>query len=69
MNILPVILIYLFLTAIEAALLHRKKENGKIIVYSIVMLIAFILSINIIKGTNMPSIASITRKIFLPLLK
>lgn len=69
MNILPVILIYLFLTSIEVALLHRKKEKGKIIVYSMVMLIAFILSINIVKGTNMPSIASITRKLFLPLLK
>lgn len=54
---------------IEIAYLLKKKEKKQIIVYVIFMLIALTCSINIRIGTSIPSIASITTKLILPILK
>ncbi len=69
MNILYVILIYLVLTLLEIVLMLRRKEKKQIIAYTIIMTIPLILSINIVVGSNIQSIAAFTRKLLLPLLR
>jgi hypothetical protein len=66
---IPYILIYLFLTLAESLSLRRKKQKKQIVVYTIIMLIPLLLSMNIALGTDIPSIASVTRKLLLPILK
>jgi hypothetical protein len=66
---IPYILIYLFLTLAETLSLRRKKQKKQIVVYTMIMLIPLLLSMNIAIGTNIPSIASVTRKLLLPILK
>jgi hypothetical protein len=66
---IPYILIYLFLTLAETLSLRRKKQKKQIVVYTIIMLIPLLLSMNIAIGTNIPSIDSVIRKLLLPILK
>jgi hypothetical protein len=69
MKTIPYILIYLFLTLAEVFPLLRKKQKKQIIVYIMIMLVSLTLTINIAVGTNIPSIASVTRKLLLPILR
>lgn len=69
MNLLLTIFIYMFIIFIEAIPLYKNKARKKVLVYIIVMLLPLILSINIASGSEMQSIASITTKLFKPILK
>lgn len=64
MNSLPVVLIYLFIAFADIISMLKKKEKRQVIVYIMVMIIPLTLSINIAVGTDIPSIASVTRKLF-----
>lgn len=68
MGSLIYVLLYLSITIIETLLMLRKKEKKQSIVYVIVILIPLTLSISIVKGTNIPSLASVIRNLLLPLI-
>ncbi|SKA91171.1 hypothetical protein SAMN05428976_11622 [Clostridium sp. USBA 49] len=69
MNLLLTIFIYMFIIFIEVIPLYKNKAKKKALVYIIVMLLPLILSVNIASGSEMQSIASITTKLFKPILK
>lgn len=70
MNAIPIIvIIYTVLSAIEIFTLREKNQKREIVIFILVMAIAFILSISIAIGKSIPTLNSLVRKLIWPAVK
>lgn len=69
MYVIPIVIAYCIIAALELIPLARKKERKKFIVHITLLLIALIISLTISTVPNLPSIASLIKMLFFPILK